>query len=205
MGEGIYTYGITKSQISAKVRKVMIDARKVGRDTQSLAERVANKHGARVTPINYKSAASIGRKMKSNPDGVIKDGARTTIIASSDKIPGIISDLKKVKGSSHKAQTPDKYDGYSGHIVNVKIKGVTSEIQVNTPEMIFAKEPMPVVVKLLGKKEYLRIRKQTGQFAGWGHRYYEESRSRRNDNPKRRKGNASRIDSRNYYSNFSKK
>lgn len=93
--------------------------------------------------------------------------------------------------------------GYSGHLFNMKIKGIVTEIQVNTPEMIYAKESLSKAMKILGRKEE-RIYRETGQYAGWGHKYYEDFRSKREDNPKRRKGNTSKIDSRNYYANFRK-
>lgn len=144
--------------------------------------------------------------MKSDPTAKIKDAARTTIIAPAERIGAVVSELKKhPTKSDYKEHTPKKMSGYSGHLFNFNIKGVTTEIQVNTPEMIFAKENYRTVVSILGKKEYQRIRKETGQFAGWGHKYYEDSRSDPSDNRKRRKGDSSKIDSVNYYGNFRKK
>lgn len=138
-------------------------------------------------------------------DRQIKDAARTTIVANAKDIGRIIADLKKNPNvSNYKEHTAKENNGYTGHLFNLTINGVTTEIQVNTPEMIFAKENYRDVVKIIGKQEYLRIRKQTGQFAGWGHKFYEDSRASRQSNPKRRKGNASAIDSTNYYKKFQK-
>ncbi len=190
--------------VADAVKKIERNARKAGPKLQSIAESVASRFGARVTPLNYKGAASIARKLDGNPNKVIKDAARTTIIASKDEIPKIIAALKKSPGvSNYKEHNAKDNAGYTGHLFNFKIKGVMTEIQVNTPEMIYAKESMRDALKILGKAEYLRIRRKTGQFAGWGHKYYEDSRSKRADNPKRRKGNSSEIDSKNYYSSFS--
>lgn len=182
-----------------------MEARIAGPTTQRIAESVAARFGAKATPLNYKSPASIARKLKANPNKPVKDGARTTIIVSSEKIGDVVKALNgNPMKADYKEHKPKEMAGYSGHLFNFKIKGITTEIQVNTPEMIFAKEPMNVVVKLLGKKEYQRIRKETGQFAGWGHKYYEDFRTKRSDNPKRRNGNSSKLDSKIYYENFRK-
>lgn len=73
----------------------MLDAKKAGDDTQVIAETIANRHGARVTPLNLKTAESIARKLKDEPNAPIKDGARTTIIVSKDKIAEVVNDLKR--------------------------------------------------------------------------------------------------------------
>ncbi len=184
----------------------MRDAKTAGLATQLLAERIAAKHGAIVSPLNLKSEASIARKLKEAPNKPVKDGARTTIIVSQDKVADVVSTLKRHPATTeYKEHTPKNNAGYSGHLININVKGVTTEIQVNTPEMIYAKEPLSTALKILGKKECERIYRATGQYAGWGHRYYEELRSNRTDNPKRRKGDVAKVDSRNYYDSFRKK
>lgn len=71
-------------------------AESVGSKLQAIAEGIAKKYGARVTPINYKSVDSIVRKAKGETNGIkdIKDSYRTTIIAGKESIPKIIKDLK---------------------------------------------------------------------------------------------------------------
>lgn len=154
----------------------------VGGKLQSIAESIAKKHGAKVTPINYKSVDSIVRKAKTENNGIkdIKDSYRTTIIASKDAIPKIINELKgNFKDFTfvrHKAQNLDT--GYSGNIINVKNKktGLVGEIQVNTAKMIYAKENYSVAYKILGGKTMRSIYNETKMPAGWGHSLYEQSR-----------------------------
>lgn len=60
---------------------------------------------------------------------------------------------------------------------NMKTKsGLTAEIQVNTPEMIYAKESPALARELLGDKKYNEIHTKTGIEGGQGHKYYEEWR-----------------------------
>lgn len=66
--------------------------------------------------------------------------------------------------------------GYSGHLFQVWAKdGIKAEIQVNTPQMIYAKEPM--AKSILGNEQYTQIRKKSGLQCGLGHKYYEEYRT----------------------------
>lgn len=111
-------------------------AEMVGGKLQSIAEDIARKHGARVTPINYKSVGSIIRKAKTENNGIkdIKDSYRTTIIASKESMPKIINELKRnfkdFTFVKHKVQNLDT--GYSGNTINFKNKktGIIGEIQV---------------------------------------------------------------------------
>lgn len=90
-------YARLRAQATSMRRK----AESVGNKLQAIAEGIAKKYGARVTPINYKSVDSIVRKAKGEANGIkdIKDSYRTTIIADKGSIPKIIKDLKgKYKG-----------------------------------------------------------------------------------------------------------
>lgn len=157
-------------------------AEMVGGKLQSIAEDIARKHGASVTPINYKSVGSIVRKAKTENNGIkdIKDSYRTTIIASKESMPKIINALKRnfkdFTFVKHKVQNLDT--GYSGNIINFKNKktGIIGEIQVNTAKMIYAKENYSVAYKILGGKAMRDIYKETKTPAGWGHSLYEQSR-----------------------------
>lgn len=85
-------YARLRAQATSMRRK----AESVGNKLQAIAEGIAKKYGARVTPINYKSVDSIVRKAKGEANGIkdIKDSYRTTIIADKGSIPKIIKDLK---------------------------------------------------------------------------------------------------------------
>lgn len=65
--------------------------------------------------------------------------------------------------------------GYTGNLINVRFKdGLIGEIQINTKQMIYAKDTDAKY--LLPKKDMDKIFKQTGLKSGMGHTYYEEFR-----------------------------
>lgn len=216
--EGIEINAVGKSDKS--VKRAMKKAQAVAPKMQRIAASIAKEFGASVTPMNLKSENSIKRKLKSDPSikGIedIKDLARTTIIVSKENIGNVLKRLSerpehirtKNQTNSHekgKDGTSDlnKFHGYTGNIVNLNINGQTVEIQVNTPEMIYAKEKREIAVKLLGKKKYKEILKKTHLSPGMGHAYYEELRG--DGHQRKRKGGKQRIhqDSVDYYSVFS--
>lgn len=172
-------------------KHIAIKAREVGTEVQSLAENIATRYGANCTPINYKSVGSIVRKVSTQREKMpsyavakLKDTVRTTIIADRKSIDGIIYDLSdnyKVRAlgdNAVKIQTADKYMGYTGTIVNLKTsRGLVGEIQVNTPKMIYAKEPPEIAQALLGKPLWNKIYRETGVEGGLGHKLYEELRT----------------------------
>ena len=171
--------------LAKEIRELMQRAKASGAEVQGIAEKVAKTHGGVCTPINYKSEASIKRKVengrvddpKYSPSD-LKDAVRTTIIVGRDKIEGVIGELERHCNSfKHKAQTPDRFIGYSGHIVNLKTKnGLTAEIQVNTARMIYAKEPPEIARALIGSELWYKIHKETGLPGGLGHKLYEAYR-----------------------------
>ena len=65
------TYARLRAQATSMRRK----PESVGNKLQAIAEGIAKKYGARVTPINYKSVDSIVRKPKGEANGIkdIKD------------------------------------------------------------------------------------------------------------------------------------
>ena len=171
--------------LAKEIRELMQRAKASGAEVQGIAEKVAKTHGGVCTPINYKSEASIKRKVESGrvddpkySPSDLKDAVRTTIIVGRDKIEGVIGELERHCNSfKHKAQTPDRFIGYSGHIVNLKTKnGLTAEIQVNTARMIYAKEPPEIARALIGSELWYKIHKETGLPGGLGHKLYEAYR-----------------------------
>jgi hypothetical protein len=76
-----------------------------------------------------------------------------------------------------KIQTPDKFLGYSGNIVNLEFPNkMVYEIQVNTPEMIYAKETESISKQILGETIWNEIKDKYKVHGGLGHKYYEEIR-----------------------------
>lgn len=160
---------------------LMAKARTVGGSIQEKAETIAKKYNGVVTPINYKGFSSMYRKLNSEKGMLvsdIKDSVRNTIIVSSSNIDKVVSDLQRLDTfSRYKQQTPEKFCGYSGNIINLKMpNGIQAEVQVNTPKMIYAKETEVNARKILGDKVWEQIAKETGMQGGLGHKYYEEIR-----------------------------
>lgn len=89
----------------------------------------------------------------------------------------ILFELKgEFKVVRHKVQTPEKFNGYSGHILNIEFSnGLVGEIQVNTPQMIFGKEKPEISKTLLGEELFEKCMK-SGVAPGRGHELYERIR-----------------------------
>ncbi len=187
-------------------------ALEVGDEVQSLAERLATQYNAVCTPINYKSAASIKRKVLTEraddkpqftPD-MLRDSVRTTIVVDKSQLKSVIDSLKKNKlFLRYKPQGGDEYIGYIGNIVNMKTtNGLIAEIQVNTAKMIYAKELPENAKKILGDDVWNAIRKEVGVEGGLGHKYYEEWRIMSKDEQLSAQGQALKKKSEKYYSHF---
>lgn len=166
--------------VENSVNEIVKMASMVGDDVQLLAESIASRNNGYVTPINYKSASSIMRKVIT--EGItpydIKDAVRTTIIVSEAQIENVLKDLSNNDLFVRlKRQSPESFMGYSGNIVNIKTSnGLIAEIQINTAKMIYAKERPIDAKRILGEKLWNDIHKQTGMEGGLGHKYYEEAR-----------------------------
>ena len=208
-----------EKSLEKAIKDVVIKARSSGGEVQGLAESIAAGHNAICTPINYKSEASIKRKVllerKEKGDAYmpdkLKDLVRTTIIADRQNIDIVIEQLrmsepvKAFKGIAVKKQRPQNYLGYSGNIVNLQTSnGLVAEIQVNTAKMIYAKELPENAKAILGEKLWNKIHRETGIEGGLGHKYYEEWRVMSNEEQQSAKGIALRKRSEEYYSHFNK-
>ncbi|MFL0798001.1 MAG: hypothetical protein K6L73_10995 [Cellvibrionaceae bacterium] len=116
----------------------------------------------------------------------IKDLARNTIIVPSDKVNLVVAELSK-RGAKVKV-IDGSVDplGYSGVNSTISTKaGVSGEIQVNTPEMIYAKESEAVARVLLGDELYNSIGVKSEMPGGHGHKYYEQWRVLPESDPRR--------------------
>jgi hypothetical protein len=150
-------------------------------EIDQLAQQVANKHLAilATAPLKGRERAlakvllELGKKTKK-----LSDIARNTIVAEAEDIGKIIDELRGNPFIDIKHIKPgeDKL-GYSGFNIKVKTEaGLPSEIQVNTPEMIFAKEPAEIAKKILGLEKYNELVQKFGK-GGLGHWYYEQYRN----------------------------
>lgn len=169
--------------LNRQIEIAMIRARQVGDGMQKNAINVAFKYSGTCSPLNYKTAESIRRKIfaERNDDpnftpAKLKDVVRTTIVASRDNIQSIIRELSGNKDFLRwKPQNTEL--GYTGNIINMRgYNGVIEEIQVNTPKMIYAKEPPKIAKSIIGETAWNTIKKETGLEGGLGHKYYERYR-----------------------------
>lgn len=200
-----------EKSLEKAIKDVVIKARSSGGEVQGLAESIAAGHNAICTPINYKSEASIKRKVLSRrikddsfmPEN-LTDCVRTTRIVDTRQLKYVINELK-AQESFYKYKPQKTILGYVGNIVNVKTNnGLVAEIQVNTAKMIYAKELPENAKAILGEKLWNKIHRETGIEGGLGHKYYEEWRVMSKEEQQSAKGIALRKRSEEYYSHFNK-
>ncbi len=175
-------------------------------EIDDLAHKIVNSlQGSVVKEASIKSKKRAMEKIINDYSGdpsKIKDLARNTIIVSDDKIGDVIKKLIENRARVKRVDGDVDPLGYSG--VNSKIKtksGIWGEIQVNTPEMIYAKESEEVARRLLGDEQYDKIAKKTGIKGGLGHKFYEEWRVL---NPKSTEAQEIAKKSKKYYENIRK-
>ncbi len=180
--------------LAAPAAKAEIDA---------VADEIAKTVGGRVARAKLKSKARAIEKAIKEYNGHgsrVSDIARNTIIVPKDKIPEVVAALKQ-KGAKIKiTNVGDDEFGYTG--VNSKIRteaGIQAEIQVNTPEMIFAKEKPEIARQLLGDELYDSIADVSPVPGGKGHEFYEKARALPPDAPERE---SLAEESRAYYKHF---
>lgn len=203
------------------VPKTNKDAKKLGKEAKSAGgeldatgKRIANKYNAKITPINYKGYESMVRKANDELGGRIyadkvgsgiKDSVRNTIITDKDNLKNVVGAVGSEKIIIGEVKVQNYVSsGYRGYLANVKLSnGTIGEIQINTPEMIFAKEEPKIARMVIGEAKWNEINKRTGLPGGLGHKYYEESRVIKKDNPNYEKliEDISKK-SRDYYSKF---
>ncbi len=131
-----------------------------------------------MAPIKARERAmqKINNDYKGDPTK-IKDLARNTIIVEGDKVNTVAAELAnrgaKVKVIDGNADPL----GYSGVNSTMNTKaGIPGEIQVNSPEMIYAKESEDMARILLGNDTYDAVAAKAGVPGGQGHKYYEDWR-----------------------------
>lgn len=141
--------------------------------------RVCQEVGCIVSPTNIKRPIRIVQKMASDGFTIddIKDVMRNTFVVNSEQDVGKVIEAisKHYKVVRVKRQTPDKFAGYSGNIVNVELpNGEIGEMQVNTPQMIFGKEVERDARMILGDGLWKQLKANAGNLIpGLGHKMYE--------------------------------
>ncbi len=168
----------------AKIDQAIEAAKAASADFQTKAEAIAKKFNATITPVNLKSRESTLRKLNSEPDGRIEDiydlVRNTIVVKDSADIPKIIEEIQNQfeiptgKDGKLRIKFQSTSMGYTGTLVNVQLKGVKGEIQINTPQMIYAKDNS--AKSILSKELFEEIERKSGLECGLGHKYYEEWR-----------------------------
>ena len=151
----------------------------------SAAQETAAKFGGVVRTAPVKSAARAAEKVVRCYRGnarEIKDLARNTVVVPPSQTDAVIDDIvtkMKVPATRIKRAAADEDPlGYSGAIINVQQpNGMLAEIQVNSPEMIFAKDAEADAERTLGPALFKTIKDATGMPGGRGHELYEKWRS----------------------------
>lgn len=178
-------FGLPSSEVMAPtmtVTRLMELAQEAGPQVDQVGQDLAKKFGGKVTPINYKSKGSIERKVASDYGGDysrVKDSVRNTIVLPQGEIEAAVKEMKADPRFTVKQQFHDKDPlGYSGTIATFRAdNGLLAEIQVNSPEMIYAKEAKVDAMRTLGKGVYKTIQKKAGGLEGGkGHKFYEDWR-----------------------------
>ena len=179
--KGTLPYWLRDNEKIKDCSLLMAKARAVGGAIQEQAEAIAKKYGGVVTPTNYKGFSSMYRKLNSEKNMLvsdIKDSVRNTIVVEKENIDKVVKELQLLPTfNRYKSQSPEKFCGYSGNIINLKMPNrIQAEIQVNTPKMIYAKKTEANARSILGDKVWEQIARETGLQGGLGHKYYEEIR-----------------------------
>jgi len=175
------------------------------KEVLSLASKYAKKFGGVVSNPGIKSQESWIRKVSEELGGdsnQITDSARTSIINSKpSKIYDVLKSEKDVIKSDFKLHETNAL-GFQGGNVRIKTSnGIPAEIQVVSPDMVFAKESANDAKKILGLSNYKKMVSKYGDIGGKGHKFYEEYRKLPLDSPKIKE---IEQQSKQYYSNFTK-
>ncbi|MCD5973951.1 PAAR domain-containing protein, partial [Pseudomonas quasicaspiana] len=149
-------------------------------EIDNIADQIAAQYGGKVAKAPIKSEARALEKINNDYGGDatrIKDLARNTIIVESDQISAVTAELGKRGANVKVIDGATNEMGYSGVNSTMQTRaGIPGEIQVNSPEMIYAKEPEPLARILLGDDTYNAVAAKTDVPGGLGHKYYEDFR-----------------------------
>jgi len=174
-------------------------------EIDNMADEIAAKYGGKVAKAPIKSQNRAIEKINNDYGGDatrIKDLARNTIVVQPDKVDDVVGELAK-RGANVKVIDGAKDPlGYSGVNSTVKTQtGLTAEIQVNTPAMIYAKEPESIARVMLGDDTYGSMAAKTTIKGGQGHKLYEQWRILGDADPQR---SAIEYQSKAYYNSVRK-
>jgi hypothetical protein len=158
-------------------------------EIDALADSIAKETSGRVAKVPLKQRdRALEKAIKDYRDDAskVKDIARNTIVVDWNQYDKAVTLLKEQGGKVKTIDGTSDLMGYSGTNAVIKTKaGLPAEIQVNTPEMIYAKESPANGRAILGEKKYAELAAKTGVPGGRGYQLYEEWRALPPGDPRR--------------------
>ncbi|MCX6119117.1 MAG: hypothetical protein NT027_16390, partial [Proteobacteria bacterium] len=159
-------------------------------EIDGIADDLVSQVGGRVAKAPLKGRERALEKVMNEYNGDVtrlKDLARNTVVIEENQMQKAISIIEN-RGAKVKV-IDGNIDplGYSGVNTSMVTKsGLTGEIQINTPQMIFGKESPQVAKSILGDDLYNNLASKAGVPGGKGHDFYEKWRSLPPDSPLRK-------------------
>jgi hypothetical protein len=179
-----------KSTLDQQLDDMYAKAPAAKAEIDALADGIAKETGGRVAKAPLKGRArAMEKALEYQAQGgdatYVKDLARNTIVVEQSQYDKAVAMLK-AQGAKVKTIDATKDPlGYSGTNSVVKTKaGISAEIQVNTPEMIFAKEKPDIAKAILGEEKYAELAEKAGVPGGRGHELYEQYRVLQPNDPR---------------------
>jgi hypothetical protein len=174
------------AEVKVRLEPLYAKAELAKTEIDLLSDSVAAEEGGTVAKAPLKSRESALRKVVTEYGGDVsrlKDLARDTIVIDHGKEIETLALLRKhdpeILEGGVKIVDPAKDPlGYSGITVSVPTKsGLTAEVQINSPEMIYAKEAPADARRILGDARYEQLLSTPGiPPGGRGHALYEQWR-----------------------------
>lgn len=183
-----------RSEAQSRIKKGMFDdASESKAEIEMVGAAIAGRYGGSIAQAPLKSEERASYKVAWDYDGDwygIKDLARMSIVVpKQSQCVAVMNDLRRefsaAKGRGfvqEKIVTPESNPcGYSGMTGFVRTtNGRVAEVQINIPEIIYAKSSARTVRRILGGDAYERIVATTRMPGGLGHAFYEIWREPRN-------------------------
>lgn len=195
-------------KLSADVDGLMTKAPQAKKEIDDLTRSIADKNGLKISfgPLKKKERAMDKIIMDYDGDHTkIGDVVRNTLVGDdSVAVSKALKELQSTPGHKRtKFQKSADFGGYSGIIVNVESpSGVISEIQLNSPEMIFAKESPQNAKQVLGEDVWESVKQRTGLEGGKGHKFLEEIRDLMNNKADKSEIDLVKQKMKDYYQQF---
>jgi hypothetical protein len=191
----------SKSKTELQLNEIYDKAPKAKAEIDAMADGIAKKTGGRVAKAPLKGRARALEKATEYYNGnasKVNDIARNTIVVERSQYNNALALLKERGAYVRQIDGASDPLGYSGANSVIRTKaGIPAEIQVNTPEMIYAKETPDIAKAILGEGKYTELASKPGMpLGGRGHKLYEEWRSLPRNDPRRK---AIAAESRAYY------